>query len=44
LRQSLANAFGVEIRGVNRRPGLLPPRFVQPASVDSVEPKFIDKL
>ncbi len=42
--QCLANAFGVEVGGVDWRAGLLPPRFVQPAGIDAVEAKFIDEL
>ena len=44
VRQSLANAFGVKVRGIDRRAGLLPPRFVQPAGIDAIESKFIDEL
>ena len=43
-RKCLSHAFSIEIGGVHRCSGLLPPGVVQSAGIDSAETEFIDKL
>ena len=42
--QSMPYAINVEILGIGRRAGLLPPRLVKPPGINAVEAQFVDEL
>jgi hypothetical protein len=42
--ESLADSFGIEISGVNRRARLLAPRLCQAAGINTIEAELIDQL
>ena len=44
LSQSVPHTLGIEVLGVNWRPWLLAPGFIQPPGVDSVKTQLIDYL
>jgi hypothetical protein len=44
LGQGAPYTVGVEVLGVDRRTGLLPPGLVQPAGIDAVKAQLVDEL
>src|ERR1700730_1329524 len=42
--QAAPHTVGVEVLGVDRRTGLLPPGLVQTAGIDAIKAQFVDKL